>query len=57
MLAESLDAPGVHKPAVHLPERHRRRNPRMLRKKLEKIVWTPSAVSVTPGMTQRIVWL
>ena len=26
------------------------------RKKLERTVWKPSAMSVTPGITQRIVW-
>ena len=36
---------------------HRRLIPRMLRKKLDNIVWNPSAVSVTPGITQRIVRL
>lgn len=29
--------------------------PRMLTKKLERMVWKPSAASVTPGITQRIV--
>jgi hypothetical protein len=27
----------------------------MLKKKLDSTVWNPSAVSVTPGMTQRMV--
>ena len=36
---------------------HRRFIPRTLRKKLDSTVWKPSVVSVTPGMTQRIVWL
>ena len=30
---------------------HRRRRPRMLMKKLDRIVWNPSATSVTPGIT------
>lgn len=33
----------------------RRFIPSTLMKKLERIVWKPSAVNVTPGMTQRIV--
>jgi len=33
----------------------RRFIPSTLMKKLERIVWKPRAVSVTPGMTQRIV--
>jgi hypothetical protein len=33
-----------------------RRSPRIDRKKLERIVWKPSAVRVTPGITQRIVF-
>src|SRR5262249_44125764 len=35
--------------------RHFRRNPRILMKKNDTIVWNPSAVSVTPGTTQRMV--
>ena len=48
-------------PARHVPlvaaveDTHLRRNPSTLRKKLDRIVWNPSAVSVTPGMTHRIV--
>jgi hypothetical protein len=34
---------------------HRRLKPRMLTKKLESTVWTPSAVRVAPGTTQRRV--
>lgn len=34
---------------------YRRRIARMLRKKLEKIVCTPSTASVMPGMAQRMV--
>lgn len=36
-------------------ESHLRRSRRMLRKKLASTVWNPSAVSVVPGMTSRIV--
>lgn len=36
-------------------KRHRRRIPRMLRKKLDSTVWNPRAVRVTPGITHRIV--
>ena len=34
---------------------HRRARPRMLVKKLDRMVWKPSAASVTPGTTSRIV--
>lgn len=36
---------------------HRRFIPSTLMKKLERMVWKPRAVSVTPGTTHRIVWL
>jgi len=34
---------------------HRRARPRILTKKLESTAWTPMVVTVTPGMTHRIV--
>ncbi len=34
---------------------HRRRIPRMLVKNPKRNVWNPTAVRVTPGMTQRMV--
>lgn len=34
---------------------HRRRMPRMLRKKLERNAWNPRTLSVIPGITQRMV--
>ena len=37
-------------------EAHRRRSPRMLKKKLESTVCTPSVTRIVPGITQRIVW-
>ena len=36
---------------------HRPRNPRMLAKKLETIVWNPKAVRVAPRITKRIMGL
>lgn len=34
---------------------HRRRSPRMLAKKLVRMIWTPSAIAVAPGIARRIV--
>ena len=42
--------------ARHSHRAQRRPMPRMLRRKLPSIVWRPSAVSVAPGITQRMVW-
>ena len=56
VVSEHAHPPGGHVSAVDaLGQPHFRPIPRMLTKKLEKTVWNPSAVSVAPGMTQRIV--
>lgn len=54
---ETPQTGAVDQPAVQCIQRglHRRFMPRMLIRKEEKMVWTPSAVSVTPGMTVRMV--
>ena len=36
---------------------HRLFKPKMLAKKLDKMVWKPREVKVAPGITQRMVWL
>ena len=52
MAREYLNAACVHVARVNrVDDRHRRRKPRRLMKKLDRIVWNPSAISVTPGMT------
>jgi hypothetical protein len=56
MLAQHVNAPMMDIAIVHTSEQtHRRRIPRILAKKLDKTVWNPSAVSVTPGITKRMV--
>src|SRR6185437_8948306 len=57
MVAQDAHATRHHVTPVHAANDagHLRLNPRMLKKKLDRTVWNPSAVSVTPGMTQRMV--
>ena len=52
-----VDAPTAYRGPGHrtVAGSHLRRRRRMLRKKLASTVWNPSAVSVVPGMTSRMV--
>jgi len=53
---ENSDPAVLDVPFVDLLDQAQRRCiPRILMKKLDSTVWNPSAVRVTPGMTQRIV--
>ena len=58
MVRQDPNPSARHVPLVEtLENTHRRRNPSTLRKKLNRMVWNPSEVNVTPGMTHRIVEL
>jgi hypothetical protein len=55
MIPQHTHSAGVYEAFVYSSQHQRLAMPRTLRKKLERIVWIPIAVSVTPGMTERMV--
>ena len=54
VLRKDAHPPRIRNDAVNTIQKgHRRRSPRMLIKKLPRIVWSPSAVKLPPGIAHR----
>ena len=52
---QNPDSSTIHSVLMREVQHQRRRRPRMLAKKLERIVCTPSVANITPGMVSRSV--